>query len=66
MGGKAWGYTGQRMGGIGCYSSWVPGSTGMATPGILPVQSFKNITCFGHAIHMKGTLEVMADGFFCV
>ena len=60
MEGKAWGYTGLRMGGIGCYSRWVPGSTGMA--GVPLVQSLKSIMCFERAIHMIGALAVLADG----
>ena len=51
-------------GGIECYSRWEPGSTGMAMPGFLPAQSFKSITCFGRAFHMKGALAVMADEGF--
>ena len=53
-------------GGIECYSRWEPGRTGMATPGLLLAQSFKSITCFGHAFHMKGALAVMADDVFGV
>ena len=30
MEGRAWGHAGLHMGGIGCYSRWEPGSTGMA------------------------------------
>ena len=33
----------------------------MATPGVLLAQSFKSITCFGRAFHMKGAFAVMAD-----
>ena len=50
-------------GGIGWYSRWKPGRTGMAMPGDLLTQSFKSITCFRHAFHMKGALAVMADEF---
>ena len=51
---------GLRMGGIGCYSRWEPGSTRMA----LLAQSFKSTTCFGCTFLMKGTLAVMADKVF--
>ena len=64
MEGKAWGYTGLRMGGVGCYSRWEFGSAVISTLGVLFVQSFKSITCFGRAFHMKGTLAVMADEIF--
>ena len=64
MQGKAWGYTGLRMGGIGCCSRWEPGSTGMATTGVLLAQSFMNITCFEHAFKLKNALAVMADKVF--
>ena len=64
MEGKASRYTRLRMGGIGCYSKWKPGSTGMETPGVLLAQSFKSIACFGRAFHMKGSLAVMADAVF--
>ena len=36
----------------------------MAIPSVLLVQTFKNITCFGRAFHMKGALAVMADEGF--
>ena len=64
MEGKAWGLMGLHMGGIGSFSRWETGSTGMATPGVLLAQSFKSITCFGRAFHMKGMLAVMADEVF--
>ena len=58
-------YTGQLMGGIGCYRRWVPGSLGMARPGdLLLVQTFKSMTPFGRALYMKGALAVMADKRF--
>ena len=31
-------------------------------PGVLLVQTFKRITCFGRAFHVNGVLAVMADG----
>ena len=58
------GNTGQRMGGIGCYCIWVPGSAGMATLGVLLAQSFKSIMRSGRTFHMKGALAVMADDRF--
>ena len=36
----------------------------MAAPGILLAPSFKSMTCFGHAFHVKGELAVMADEGF--
>ena len=51
-------------GGIECYSRWEPGSTGIVTPGVLLVQSFRSITCFGHAFYMNVALAVMADAGF--
>ena len=61
---KASGYTGLRMGGIGCCSRWQPGGTGIATPGVLLAQSFQSNTCFGRAFHMKDALAVMTyEGF---
>ena len=64
MEGMARGYTGLCIGGIGCCSRWVPGSAGMATPGILLAQLFKTIMCFGWAFCMEGVLSVMADKGF--
>ena len=47
--------------GIGCYSRWVPGSVGMAMPGVLLAQSLKSITCFWRTFHMKGALAVLVN-----
>ena len=49
------------MRGIGCCRRWEPGSTGMATPGILLAQSFKSITCFVQAFQVKDATAIMAD-----
>ena len=64
MEGMAWGYTGQRMVGIGRLFRWEPGSTGLVVPDVLLVQSFKSITCFGRAFHVKGALACLADEVF--
>ena len=42
----------------------MPGSTGVATPGILITLSFMDIACFGSTLHMKGTHAVLDDKFF--
>ena len=52
------------VGGIECYMRCVPYCTGMVMPGILLAQSFKSITCFGCATHMKGALAVLAVKVF--
>ena len=39
----------------------MPGSAGMAIPGVLITQSSKGIACFGHALYMKGVLSVLAN-----
>ena len=64
MEGNACGYKGLHMGGIGCYSKWVPGSAGTTTPGVPLAQSFNRITCFGRAFRVKGTLVVMTYKVF--
>ena len=53
--------------GIVCCSRWGPGGAGLAMPGVMIAQSFKGITCFGLALHMKYALASLVDeGFFCM
>ena len=47
------GFHGTAHGGIGYFSILVPGSVGMATPGVLLAQTFKSITRFGSTFHMQ-------------
>ena len=48
-------------GGIGCYGKCVPGRAEMVTTGVLLALSYKSITCFKRALHMKGARVVLAD-----
>ena len=42
----------------------MPGSAGMASPGVKLVQSFKSIACLRRALNMKSALTVLADKEF--
>ena len=57
MVGRALGCTGQCVWEIEHCGRWVPGSAGMETSGVL--HSFKSITCFWRALHVKGALAVL-------
>ena len=58
------GLHGTVRGGIVCCSRWMPGSAGVATPGVLIAQSFKGIACYVCALHIKGAHAVLADKVF--
>ena len=58
------GYTGLCMGGIECNSRWMHGIAEIAMPDFPLAQSFRSITCFWHAFHMKGVLVVLEEATF--
>ena len=58
--------TGGRDRGEMVYRRWTPGSAGMAMPGVPLDQSFKGITCFGHALHVNGVSAALTEKGFWV